>query len=743
MARELDRDLGLLALITISVGAMLGPGLFVLPGLATGMAGEAVWLAYLLAGLLALPAALSKAELATAMPGSGGPYLYLDRALGPMIGTVAGLGAWLSLIFKAAFALIGLGAYLALVAPLGAGGLKLVALVVAGLLVALNTLGAKETGRLQIAIVAGVLAAIAALLVQGVIRLPELGPLSVVPGEAGGVFAATGFVFVSFIGIMKIASIAEEVEDPDRNLPLGIIISLAIVILLYPLLTGLMVAALPVGALEASITPMADLAGALTSAGGPLVLVVTLAAIAALVSMANAGLLAASRFPFALSRDDLAPEGVSHVSERLGTPVVSVLLSGVVLLVLIASLPVAKLAKLASGFLLLIFAAINGAVIVLREGSTDWYDPSFQSPWYPWTQTVGILAGVGLLTQMGLLPVAGTVGLIVGGLAYYRFYARGRTAREGVGVDTLRRRGKQQKVEQTAQRLDDGEGDLVMIPIGGPVSRERQALLLRIADDLVAERGGRIQIVRFEEVPEQIGLGYAAEIEPARSLGFANQAAALADDLQAPVEVREVVTRDMVHALQAWVDREGVDLVLADTLFGPRGDRPFSHELDEVLREVACDVAILQPNQGIDEVLSVALTSTGPPFDPAKLRIADAVASRAGAPILLVHAMGIEASDAHLATIRGYHEDISELASVPTKSIVLREEDPLGALLRTVEAADLVVVGADPPRRFRGGLAQDRASRIAEMVPSATLIVRSEGRRRPPLATRLAERILY
>ena len=94
---ELERDLGLYATVTISIGTMVGSGIFVLPGLAAKMAGPAVILAYPLAGLVVLPAALSKAEMATAMPESGGTYLFVDRAMGPLPGTIAGLDAYLPL----------------------------------------------------------------------------------------------------------------------------------------------------------------------------------------------------------------------------------------------------------------------------------------------------------------------------------------------------------------------------------------------------------------------------------------------------------------------------------------------------------------------------------------------------------------------------------------------------------------------------------------------------------------------
>ena len=134
----LERRLGLKAVIAISISSMLGPGIFVLPGVAVIDAGSGLWLSYLLATICILPAALSKAELATAMPTSGGAYVYIERTFGPLIGTVAGLGLWLSLLFKTSFALIGIGAYLNIFADLP---VKEVAMVLLFLIFLLNVNG--------------------------------------------------------------------------------------------------------------------------------------------------------------------------------------------------------------------------------------------------------------------------------------------------------------------------------------------------------------------------------------------------------------------------------------------------------------------------------------------------------------------------------------------------------------------------------------------------------------------------
>ena len=121
-------------MIAISIGGMLGSGIFVLPGIAAAKTGSSIWLAYLLAAICILPAALSKSELATAMPSSGGTYLYIERAFGPIFGTIAGIGLWLSLLLKSAFALVGFGAYLSVLAKMPLGVTKYVAIFFLGLI---------------------------------------------------------------------------------------------------------------------------------------------------------------------------------------------------------------------------------------------------------------------------------------------------------------------------------------------------------------------------------------------------------------------------------------------------------------------------------------------------------------------------------------------------------------------------------------------------------------------------------
>jgi len=447
---DLDRSLGLYSTMMISMGAMIGSGIFVLPALGFKKAGPAVILAYVLSALVVLPAALSKAEMATAMPQAGGTYLYIDRALGPLFGTIAGIGSWFSLTFKSAFALAGLGAYLLIpeVIPIGEGLLTPVSLALAGAVIVLNISGTELSGRVQAVIVTLVLAGLVAYTLNAGVEINTGSYTPFTTDGSTGVITAAAFVFVSFAGVTKIASIAEEVENPGKNLPRAILGSMAIMTLVYIAVVAAVVGLADPEILKhggpdngASLTPMADGADALF--GGAGVLIISVIAVVALTSMANAGVLSTSRFPLAMSRDNLLPAQLDTIDERFGTPRNSVLLTGAVLLFLIAFVPVIELAKLASAFKILVFSIANVALIAFREADVPEYDPEWTTPGYPYVQVFGVFAGLGLLTQMGGLPILGAIGIIIGSVIIYFVYGRSRTDRTGaIGTIIHNRRGQ-------------------------------------------------------------------------------------------------------------------------------------------------------------------------------------------------------------------------------------------------------------------------------------------------------------
>jgi APA family basic amino acid/polyamine antiporter len=393
--------------------------------------------------------------MATAMPESGGTYLYIDRAMGPLAGTVAGIGAWFSLVFKSAFALVGLGAYLLLFAPIPASAVQPVALGLATLVVALNVVGTEQSGKLQAVVVTAVAVALVAYVLNGGFTLDPTRYRPFATAGTGGVVTAAAFVFVSYAGVTKIASVAEEVEDPGRNLPRAILLSMGLMMVIYTFVVAVVVGLNRPDTLlhggpdgGVSLTPMAD--GAAGLFGGAGVVLVSVVAVLALTSMANAGVLASSRFPLAMSRDSLLPRRLTRIDPRFKTPRASILLTGGLLLALIAFVPVVELAKLASAFQILVFSIVNVAVVAFRESGVEFYQPTFTAPGYPFVQAFGLVAGLGLLTQMGTLPVVGAAGIIVGGMVWYVAYGRPRTDRVGaLSVLLQRRRGPGDDADRT------------------------------------------------------------------------------------------------------------------------------------------------------------------------------------------------------------------------------------------------------------------------------------------------------
>lgn len=434
--RRLKRNLGLFDVYVICTGAMFSSGFFLLPGLASAQAGPAVILAYFLAGLLIIPSMISMAELCTAMPRAGGGYLFIERSLGPLAGAVGGLTTWIALNFKTAFTLVGMGAYLSLLAPMP---ITSVAVGLAVFFAGLNIIGVKEALGLQKLLVIALLAILSLFIVQGLFRVFDMGLTQVhdqqftpfMPFGIHGTLSTSAFVFISFLGLTKVATLAEEVQRPARNIPLGMFLALGTTTLMYVLGVYVMVAMLPSEELRADNTPVATAASEVMgwlpwSLGSGLVIV---GAIAAFISTANAGLLSSARYPVALARDRMMPAGLAKISQ-FHTPAPAVVLSVTIIIGMIVLLPVEELAKMGSATQLILFILLNASVIIMRSSGLRAYQPGFRSPLYPWMQLAGMLICVVLLFELGWGPILFTLGLALLALLWYLGYARTRVTHD-------------------------------------------------------------------------------------------------------------------------------------------------------------------------------------------------------------------------------------------------------------------------------------------------------------------------
>jgi len=414
----LKKELRLIDVFAVSTGAMISSGLFVLPGLAYAISGPAMILAYILASILIIPSMLAKAELSTAMPKAGGTYFFIDRSLGPVLGMFGGFANWFSVSLKSAFALVGIGAFAVLINPnISYTEIKIIAIIACLIFTIFNLVSVKMTGYSQILLVIVLIVILVLYIGRGFISTHPDRYIPFMPNGFWSVVSTAGLVFVSFGGLTKISSIAEEVENPTRNIPLGMILSYLLVTALYILAIGVTVGITDGKMLSGSLIPLS--LGASEIMGTPGLIILSIAAMAAFITTANAGILAASRSPLAMSRDKLLPEFFGKIHPKFKTPVISILITSGFMITVILFLRIEDLVKTASTLMIILFMMVNISVIIMRESKIQNYRPKFKIPFYPFTPIIALLLYGFLLIEMGLIPILiSMLFLFFGGIIY-------------------------------------------------------------------------------------------------------------------------------------------------------------------------------------------------------------------------------------------------------------------------------------------------------------------------------------
>ncbi|WP_435349226.1 amino acid permease [Haloarchaeobius sp. HRN-SO-5] len=744
---ELAKDLGLLSALTIGVGTMIGAGIFVLPGQAAAAAGPAVALSFVIGGVISLFTALSASELGTAMPKAGGSYYYVNHALGPIFGSIAGWGNWMGLAFASAFYTLGFGEYLATFLPLPAltlGPLVLTefqfgALLAGVAFVAINYVGAKETGKMQIVIVTLLVGILTVFSLLGILQadLSTLRPFF--PAETGGATAilpATGLVFVSFLGFAKITTVAEELKDPGRNLPLAVVGSVVIVTVMYAIIMVVLMGVINWRQLgpDFTTTPVLDVAeiafGTIGLAGIGVGLL-TFAGLLATASSANASILASSRINFAMGRDKLISEKLNAIHPNFATPYRSIAVTGGLILVFIAVGNVKILAKAGSVLHLVVYGLLNVALIVMREADVEAYQPEFEAPLYPIVPVLGAVSSFGLIAFMDPVEIGLSLVFVAGGLVWYFVYAKNQAEKKGILSQYILEQSEQmpQAAVSAADTVQpDGGTYRVMVPLANP---EHEKDLITLSSAIAKQHGGTVDAVHIVTAPDQTALGYAAE-----------HADKLEQDYHAVLDAAE---RD--------AETFGVDVethtIFSHESFGEIFDAARTHEADMVVMgwgkrtlgspgrvestvgdlaaDLPCDFLVLK-DRGFDPERILVPTAGGPDSD-LSAEVAKLLQSEYDSDITLLHvADSLEEGSAFL-------EEWADSHGLEDATIHVETGDVESAIERAAADSTMVILGATEKglltRLVRGSLVMD----VVEDVECSVLL--AERARKRTLADRL------
>ena len=696
--KKLKRSLSLPYVIAISIGGMLGSGIFVLPGFAASLTGSSVWLAYLIAALCILPAALSKSELATAMPSSGGTYVYIERAFGPMFGTISGIGLWLSLLLKSSFALIGLGAYLAVLINLDDNLTKLVALGFLCFIMFLNVFGIKKVGKVQIVIVSISLICLVSIFLIG---FPLVNPDYLTPFLSNGntgLISTVAFVYISYAGVTKVAAIAGEIKNPDRNLPLAMILSLLTIASIYVFIAFVLVGNIPIKDLTTDIRPIYTVSNII--GGKYFGYAAAAVGVLTLMSMANSGVLASSRFPFAMARDKLLPSFLERLHSKYLTPVISILITCITMAFVIVFLDIVKIAKLASAFKVMMFISVNFCVIILRETSAQWYNPSYKSPLYPFLQLFGIFSGFILLVFLGWMPFFAI--LVISALGVFLYFFIGKDAtrtgvlrnyghRPALFLFYKKTRRKLKKEGRSLSKNLDGKlvsNAGVVVPLLG---NENSAEMLAEMASAINPRDS-VQVVNITEVPNQTFLDALNQDTP-KVVSIARRLKKLSSSQNLNIDFESVVTHEVSNTVAQLSGQTNCDWLVMGWNGKAHSGLLIRNPIGWLLTHVNSNFALFK-DSGIKNISRVLIALRPGRKDKNFLAVAERVCAFYGASLTLLHI--VTPSFSKKAATNMESKSVQLLSGLKIKSDlkIVKSENPLNSISSISSDYDLLILGA-------------------------------------------------
>ncbi|HKJ82137.1 MAG TPA: amino acid permease [Ignavibacteriaceae bacterium] len=736
---RLSREMTLMDATLIGVGAMIGAGIFVLIGIAAGVAGPALLITFLLNGLVALFTAMSYAELGSCYHDAGGGYLWVKEGLPKWNGFLSGWMSWFAHAVACSLYALGFGAYFEHVfSELGVAiphwgffsPQKILAAGAALLFGYINFRGASETGKIGNFVT---IAKIVILLIfvgfglELILRkgdwMTTFSPF--MPNGWGGVFKAMGLTFIAFQGFEVIAQSSEEIKNPKKNIPRAVFLSLIIVVPIY-----LLVAVTAIGSVNpGNMTPwdylasqkeiaLVDVARHFFVGGGIMILV---GGLISTMSALNATIYSSSRVAFAMGRDRNFPTFFSKVHPKNFTPHWGIVGALVIVVGMAVSLPIEDVASAADIMFLLLFLQVNLAMINLRKKRPD-LDRGFYAPLFPYVSIVGIAMLLFLsfyMLEYSLTAWIVTIIWVAIGLVVYKSYAASREVEHVRKVKAL-------------ERIEKKEYSILVCL----ANKKTVKSLTNIAQAIAKKHNGEMIFLNVIEVGEGQKLVSALDDQ--------SDYTKLLDKAGEYSSGSGIKTRSMVkvsHRIsQGIVDtaiEENCNFIVTGRQKNPDFfQRVFSSLVDTVLQKAPSEVAILHGDLKDGKVKKILI-----PFSSdAHTRLATEIAPAfmdffdAELEILIVFEPG-STEDEREKRLGEIDEIIKENSlNAKVKSII--ERDVLHGIVKNAKDSDLVIMGGRSGDFLELMVKKSLAQEITEQVKCPVIWVK-EYEERPSFWTTL------
>ena len=723
---ELSRGLSLMHLMMMGMGMMIGAGVFVATGYAIGFAGSGgILVAFALNGLIAFFSAMSFAELASALPTAGGAYTYIDGAFKGLVGFISGWMNWFALTVAGSLYAITFATYTVFLFE-GTDWftsinleheliIKLLALAIALVFIAINYIGVSETGSIENLITLGqmgTLAFIGLFSVYYIFVHPEkLAHFNdFVPNGWDKILMAMGFTYVGFEGYEVIAHAGEEAVNPKETVPKAILYSVAAVTATYLIFAFAAIVGAEPGNVpvhewfaELGAVGMGEAIKDLMPYGG---LLITLAAIFSSTSALNATIYSSTRVLFAISRDGRLPRIFSRIHPVRRIPHYALFASSIIVLTIAAIFPIEDVAASADIVFLLIFLLVNAAVIKIRNERGDELDYGFLMPYFPYIPLLAILFQAILsLWVFNVSPTAWaiTIAWVVIGLIVYRSY-------EGARVEPFRFERETVFEEAKPARYR------IMVAVS---NKENAGVLTKYAEAIAERVGGELLIVSVVTVPEQTPL------EEARH--FANEAIEAIKEARAHTSGRVGVegiiyySHSVYRGIMSAVRDKKVDLLILGWEGRSRwGKYVLGSNLDRIVKNAPCNVVVVKPGdtEEREKIENILFPTRGGKHARMSAELVSLLAEIYNAQVTVLTVKSGEDEKKLRERLTPIVEKISRA------NLRIVEGEPVHAILEECRKHDLVVMGATREPLFKRLIFGEVPEKVAGKCRRTVLLVK-------------------